>query len=316
MAKEISCIIPNYNGEKIIRKCINSILASDKRKNLIKEIIVVDDKSNDNSVDIIKKNYPFVKIISNSKNKGASYSRNIGIKRSRGKYILFLDNDIAIQENFFEKISKYLGKYDIIYPKIIFEDATVMIPKTEEEKKFLKISPVFIIKKDSLKKLDELFDEAYIIYVEDTDFFLRCLAFGLKQKLVEDTSAVHRTKPSIKNLRRYYLESRNKMYALIKLSPIPKRAKKEFNFPNLKSVLVLLIVGIMNKNILEGKIVKSCKGFLTNLFKSKEKITNSRFTLIFLFIKALAWNLANAKKTLSKRRKLKKFLCDNKILRF
>ena len=88
---KISIIIPTYNRAKIISKAIKSCL--EQTYNSI-EIIIIDDCSNDNTKEVIKKiNDMRIKYIKLLTHKGASYSRNIGIKKAKGRYISFLDSD-------------------------------------------------------------------------------------------------------------------------------------------------------------------------------------------------------------------------------
>ena len=77
--KNVSFIIPNYNGEKTIGKLIESILRQDYKKGRI-EIIVLDDKSNDNSIKVISKYKKKIKLIKNKKNLGEVGSTNEGLR--------------------------------------------------------------------------------------------------------------------------------------------------------------------------------------------------------------------------------------------
>ncbi|RZJ27453.1 MAG: glycosyltransferase family 2 protein, partial [Flavobacterium sp.] len=90
----LTVIIPVYNVEKYIEKCIFSVLDNDLDV-ADYEIIVVDDQSPDNSLEIVKKiavNRPNVKVIS-QQNKGLGGARNTGIENASGDYLLFLDSD-------------------------------------------------------------------------------------------------------------------------------------------------------------------------------------------------------------------------------
>ncbi len=98
----ISVIIPVYNREKYIKNCLD-ILLNQSYKNL--EIIVVDDGSSDNSVKIVKQ-YPAVKLIQHTENKGQSVARNTGIDNATGKYIHFMDDDDEINPTFYENLLK------------------------------------------------------------------------------------------------------------------------------------------------------------------------------------------------------------------
>lgn len=97
--ERVSVIIPCYNAEKTIDKCLKSVLNQTYTE---LEIICVNDGSTDDSLNIIKKyaiQDPRVHII-NKKNEGVSLARNAGIKIATGKYIEFLDSDDWISSNF------------------------------------------------------------------------------------------------------------------------------------------------------------------------------------------------------------------------
>ncbi|MGP5546796.1 glycosyltransferase family 2 protein [Psychrobacter alimentarius] len=86
---KVSIIVTTYNSAKFIENCINSLL--NQTANNI-EIIVVDDASTDNTVEILK-NYSSIKIIELTENLGTYYARNIGIGHSSGEFITFQDSD-------------------------------------------------------------------------------------------------------------------------------------------------------------------------------------------------------------------------------
>lgn len=97
----VSVIVPNYNGEKYIEKCIRSIIEQTYR-NI--EIIVVDDGSTDNSLDVIKKmkeEDERIQFISQA-NMNASIARNRGIEISKGEYLYFIDSDDIMYEKALE----------------------------------------------------------------------------------------------------------------------------------------------------------------------------------------------------------------------
>ncbi len=111
----ISVIVPVYNVSNYLKKCINSIL-SQTYKNF--EIIIVDDGSTDGSETICDeyKNNPNIQII-HKKNGGLSSARNEGLKRSKGKYICFIDSDDYIE-----------GKYlEVLYEMIIRNESDVAV---------------------------------------------------------------------------------------------------------------------------------------------------------------------------------------------
>ena len=99
----ISIIIPNYNKAKYISKTINSLKSQTFQK---WECIIIDDFSNDESIDIINKttinDNRFI-VFKNDKNRGASYSRNYGLKKVKGDFVLFLDSDDILSSNCLSK---------------------------------------------------------------------------------------------------------------------------------------------------------------------------------------------------------------------
>lgn len=98
----LSIIIPNYNKGISLEKCLDSIK---KQVNSRVEVIIVDDCSSDDSMEILKK-YNDFKILRNKENSGVSYSRNAGIEVSKGKYITFIDSDDFVFDNYVDVILK------------------------------------------------------------------------------------------------------------------------------------------------------------------------------------------------------------------
>jgi len=110
----IDIIIPSYNQEEYLSDCIDSVLSQSVKPH---RIIVVDDGSTDNSLEIAKK-YP-VDVIEQV-NKGLSSARNTGIMNSTADYCFFLDADDMITENAIERITKEIENTnaDIIAPSL------------------------------------------------------------------------------------------------------------------------------------------------------------------------------------------------------
>ena len=100
---DISVIIPMYNAEKYIEGTINSVLQQ-KDHHFEFEIIVVDDKSKDNSIQIVKKiNHRKVILIELKKNSGVSNARNVGMKAAKGVWFQFLDSDDRVGNDLYQK---------------------------------------------------------------------------------------------------------------------------------------------------------------------------------------------------------------------
>jgi glycosyltransferase involved in cell wall biosynthesis len=109
---KVSIVVPIYNAYKYMSICLDSIV-SQTYKNI--EIIIVDDKSSDKAMTLLKKyksRYKNIKIISLKKNAGVSHARNVGINASTGDYIFFIDSDDFIEKDAICKMVNLASKYD------------------------------------------------------------------------------------------------------------------------------------------------------------------------------------------------------------
>lgn len=107
----ISIVVPIYNTDSYLEKCIKSII-NQTYKNL--EIILINDGSTDNSLNIInkyKKQDNRIRVL-NQSNKGLSECRNIGIKKSKGEFIAFIDSDDYVDLKYIEILYKNIKEYD------------------------------------------------------------------------------------------------------------------------------------------------------------------------------------------------------------
>ena len=107
----VSIIVPVYNAEKYIGRCLDSILCQTFSDI---EIIVIDDGSSDKSLKICRE-YELkdkrIKVVA-QENKGVSYTRNKGIKLAKGEFVQFVDSDDYISPDMTEKLMHYVDKYD------------------------------------------------------------------------------------------------------------------------------------------------------------------------------------------------------------
>lgn len=123
--KKVSIIIPVYNVEKYLRKCLDSVI-NQTCKDI--EIIIINDGSTDNSLEICKeysKNDPRIKLI-DKKNEGVSKARNTGLAYVTGKYVCFVDSDDWIELNMIEKLydSSVINNADFCMCNYIKENET------------------------------------------------------------------------------------------------------------------------------------------------------------------------------------------------
>ena len=145
--KKVSIIIPVYNSEKYIKECLESIVNQTYTK---LEIIVVNDVSTDNSINIIKQfKDKRIKIVNLNYNSGVAIARNRGIEEATGDYICFIDSDdywnlekIEKQVNFIEK-----NNYSFIYSDYAYlkdnKQHIVHVPHSITYKQALKNTTIF-----------------------------------------------------------------------------------------------------------------------------------------------------------------------------
>jgi GT2 family glycosyltransferase len=90
----VSIIIVNYNTKELTKNCIDSLI-----KHILTtpiEIIVVDNHSNDDSVNYLRQEFSNINIITNNQNQGFGYANNVGVQKANGKYVLLLNSDTIL----------------------------------------------------------------------------------------------------------------------------------------------------------------------------------------------------------------------------
>ncbi len=108
---DLSIIILQYNTKDLLRDCLNSVFASDfGKKGYQSEVIVVDNNSSDGSVEMVKGEFPSVKLFENKVNSGFSKGNNLGLPLSTGRYVLFLNSDTVVLPNAVSVILQYLER--------------------------------------------------------------------------------------------------------------------------------------------------------------------------------------------------------------
>ena len=106
---KVSVIIPVYNVEQYLSRSLDSII-SQTYKNL--EIICINDCSTDGSAEVLEQYRELderIMVYNNTEKQTASYSRNLGIEKSTGKYIMFVDGDDYIASNYVESMVKHIS---------------------------------------------------------------------------------------------------------------------------------------------------------------------------------------------------------------
>ena len=124
---KVSIIIVSFNVQSYLVSAIDSILKSNYSNY---EIIVVDNNSYDNTVDIVSDKYPKVNIISNDENVGFGKAVNQGAKIASGDYFLILNPDTIIEEDMINDLIEYMESNEnigMVGPKILNSDGSLQL---------------------------------------------------------------------------------------------------------------------------------------------------------------------------------------------
>jgi len=178
---KVSIIIPTYNAAPFLERCINSALNQTLQEI---EVIVVNDKSTDNTEEILKKyeGEKKFKAVTLDKNQGQSVARNTGIEMARGEFIGFIDSDDLVDLDFFENLYKLSKDKDIVIG--IFVNSTNDTNKFSHHRKLYKYGCVgdSIWRKSFLDEKKILFEKG-VGMAEDVHF--RAKVYGSKPRRTE-----------------------------------------------------------------------------------------------------------------------------------
>jgi hypothetical protein len=225
---DLSIIIVNYNVKEFLQNLIHSIYKAAQK--ITFEIIVIDNASNDGSVEFIKEKFPAVKLFANNKNLGFSKANNIGLKASQGKYILLINPDTLVSEDTFDKMIRFFKdnpEAGLAGCKILNPDGSLQLacrrsfpgpwtslckvtglssifPKSRlfarynltylDEDQTYEVDAIsgsfMIFTREVFEKVGGL-DEQFFMYGEDLDFCYRVQKAGFKVLYVHSTQIIH-----------------------------------------------------------------------------------------------------------------------------
>ncbi len=105
---EIEIIIPNWNGESLLCCCLDSLKKQSWQHFLV---TVVDNGSTDNSVGMLARDYPFVRVLSFAENRGFSVAVNAGLRKARCQWVLLLNNDMEVAPDCLARLAEGIAAY-------------------------------------------------------------------------------------------------------------------------------------------------------------------------------------------------------------
>jgi len=287
----VSIITVNYNQSKITMELLAS-LRKVSYSNI--EVIVVDNASPSDNPDIILEQYPEIKLIKSQKNLGFAGGNNLGILESKGKYLLFINNDTEVTVNLIEPLVEKLElnpEIGVVSPKIKFffnpefiqyAGYTPMNPYTmrnnligyrqKDEGQYEKTSEMpfghgaaMMIPRSVIEKVG-LMADIFFLYYEEHDWFERIKKAGYKIYYVAESTIFHKESISTGKdspLKIHYI-ARNRIVFM---------RRNLFGFQFIISLIFQIFISIP-------------KNYLTFLFKQNYKLLRA-------FHRAIIWNVEN-----------------------
>ncbi len=121
----LSIIIVSFNTRHLLSKCLQSLFSQISNSNDI-EVIIVDNASNDDTIEYLENKYPQVKIIRNTENVGFGKANNQGVAQAKGEWVLFLNSDTKFRDIILNEVLKECSNHSKIYGiKLLNRDGTI-----------------------------------------------------------------------------------------------------------------------------------------------------------------------------------------------
>ena len=259
----VSVVVPNYNGEKYLKKCLETLM---KQTLEPEEIIIVDNNSKDGSIKLIDTYFKSkVTLISLKENTGFSVAVNVGIKHNKSEFVALLNNDTELDKNWLESLYNVIKDDEKIFSccsKMLRYDNRDIIDDVGDEytilgwavkrgdgmasSKYNKCEEVFsscagaAIYRSSIFKEIGYFDENFFAYLEDMDISYRAKVYGYKNYFCPDAKVYHigsATSGSRHNAFKVRLAARNNIFLIY----------KNMNFIQIVINFIFILIGILVK---------------------------------------------------------------------
>ncbi len=296
----VSIIILNLNGKKLLKNCLDSIYNQNYSPI---EIIVVDNGSQDGSVEFLKTNYSDIKVIVKQRNIGFAEGNNIGVKKAKSNLVVLLNNDTIVDKNWLSELVKASSRKEIavvgskvitdgVPPEYYQMNGTLnllgysIMRVFENLQKSFSVSGCSLLFKKNL--LGVPFDGEYFAYSEDVFLCWRARLKGYRVIYQPSSVVYHLGSATMKlqDLSMSFYQQRNRLLNLFL-----------FYEPfTLLRILPFLVFDFLGK-------------FSLSLFKGAD--------IFFSMIKAYIWFLKNAKMVVKKRKSYQKnrIISDREIIK-
>lgn len=239
---QASVIILNFNGMQVIDKCLEAVLAQEVDFDF--EVLVVDNASDDGSVEHISHHYPAVRLIANETNLGFAAGNNVGLRSASGNCLVLLNNDTRVRPVWLKSLVEVADsdpKIGAVTAKVIFAEPPAHIQSAgglllsdgssadrgfgEPDKgQYDQIEEVFglcgasvLLRRQMLDQVG-LFDETFFMYYEDTDLSWRMRSLGWKVVYQPKAVVEHLHATSSQEWSRFFIfhVDRNRLFVVLK----------------------------------------------------------------------------------------------------
>jgi hypothetical protein len=211
----ISIVVVNYNSGRYLTNCVESILESTYSK---KKVVVVDNASQDESVGKMLNKYPQVKVVLNQSNVGYAAAGNVGIKSTKGSFVVIMNPDTLVEPTWLEELVKATQRFPrgaFFQPKILLMDNPRILNSAGnlihiagfgicrglgalDSEEFQKESDVCyvsgactLIRREALREIGPL-EELFFAYGEDKDWGWRASMMGWQSVYVPSARILHK----------------------------------------------------------------------------------------------------------------------------
>lgn len=261
----VSIIIVNYNGEELLDGCLQSIEIQ-QYKNI--EIIMVDNASTDNSVELVQKKFQKVKVVRSEKNLGFAGGNNLGARSAAGEYLVLLNNDTVVDKAWLVELIKTQKENNagLVTSKVITENVPLKYYEMNGSinyigynimRVFSDLSKIFFAGGASLilhnDRSGNIFPEEYFLYQEDVFLSWRMRLLGKKVMMSQGSIVNHKgsatTKKQLSLFSTFYQERNRLLNSLIL-----------FESTTLLKIIPFLVADLLVKTLLS--IILRRKSFL------------------------------------------------------
>jgi len=304
----VSIIILNYNGQKYIRRCVETVLKSEYDNF---ELLIVDNNSSDNSFDIVKSEFhdARIRLVRNNRNLGFASGNNLGANYARGEYIVLLNVDTEVHSKWLTELVAVMqsdltigaaqAKLLSLDDKSIFDSAGDYLDfygfsfrrggdwVEKDSGQYDNIKDIFsargaavITRKEIVQQIG-LFDDDYFLSFEDIDFCWRVKLYGKRVTFVPNSIVYH------------------------KGAGISSQVSDNItNMHATKNIIMTMIKNYNRVHMIKFAIIPHFLSFITGLFILEQFLLrrDNKFMIIKNRLRAFYWLLSNSSKLRSKRR--------------